>query len=573
VLLRERIAKDWAEALRRYRAGRLADAEVFCRRILARAPTHAEALHLIGTIAVEAGRPGDALVPLGQALAGRPDDPALHNLLGTAYLQLDRYAQAIDSLEAALRLRPDFPEARCTLGVALGSQGRSDEAVAAFRAALALNPDMAQAHFNLAGLFAAGDRPLDAIAHYREVLRLEPRNAIAHHQLGRGLSGQGLPLDALAHFREAVRLEPTYTEARHNIGVTLAFAGRWEEALAQFEDTLQREPQSGEAHYNLGSALLLQGRLEPGWAQFEWRWQLETMSPYRRPFPQPQWQGEDLAGKTILIHDEQGFGDTLQFCRYAPLVARGAAKVYLEIHDELAALLRPSLSGDRLEILARSAGFPGIEGLPATDFHSPLLSLPNVYRTGLATIPAEIPYLRADPAKIEAWVQRLAPLPHPRIGLIWAGRPGHAQDNLRSLPLARLAPLCRVPGASFLSLQKGDASAQLADLPADLTIHDFTSDLPDFADTAALLGTIDLVITVDTAMAHLAGALGRQVWLLNRHLPDWRWLLDRDDSPWYPTLRQFRQPAHGDWGGVIGQLGAALRPFVMEFRAGVQISF
>jgi tetratricopeptide (TPR) repeat protein len=562
VLMREKIAKALSQAVLSYRAGRWDEAERLCRQLLGLAPGHVQGLHLLGTLQLQTGRPAEAIVPLSRALTERPEDAALHNLLGTCYLQLERHEEAVASFDIALGLKPDFAEARCALGVALAGLRRDEDAIAAFVRALALNPDMVQAHYNLAGLFAARRQAVDAIAHYREVLRLEPGNVDAHHELGREYSGLGQADDAVRHFREAVRLQPGFSEARRKIGVTLAMAQRWEEALAEFENTLRLEPDTVEAHYNLGSALLLNGRLQEGWEQFEWRWRLDGMSPYLRNFPQRQWGGEPLAGRSLILHDEQGFGDTLQFCRYAPLVAQGCGRLYLEVHVELVRLLRQSLASDRLEILPRSPDFPGINGLPACDYHSPLLSLPRVLRTGFETIPAEIPYLRADPEAVRRWSERLAFLPRPRVGLIWAGRPTHAEDSLRSITLAQLAPLARIPGVSFLSLQKGEVTAQLDAPPPGMVIRDYTAELPDFADTAAFLGSVDLVITVDTAMAHLAGGLGKRVWLLNRCLPDWRWLLDREDSPWYPTMRQFRQTRPGDWDGVIARVAQALEAFV-----------
>jgi tetratricopeptide (TPR) repeat protein len=561
MLIAEKIAKAFAQAVQLYRAGRRVQAENRCREILARAPSHAPALHLLGTILLETERPADAVAPLSCAIAAQPDDSALRYLLGATCLQLDRFADAAEQLEAALVLKPGFAEAQCGLGVALAGQGRSDDAVAAFRSALRLNPNMPQAHDNLAGLLAAAGQTSRAIDHYRAVLRLEPGNAVTHHKLGLALRAGGADDDALRHFREAVRLQPGFSEARANIGVTLALGQRWAEALVQFEEALRAEPDSVEAHYNLGSALLLQGRLEAGWEQFEWRWRLDAMQPYRRPFSQPQWQGEDLTGRTIILHDEQGFGDTLQFCRYAPLVARQGGKVVLEVHSELVSLLRLSFAGEAIEILPRSPGFPGIDGLPPCDFHSPLLSLPGIFRTSLKTIPAAIPYLRADPLKIQKWSDRLTSLPRPRVGLIWAGRPSHAEDAQRSIALTQLAPLGEIPGISLLSLQKGEAAAQVATSSPGLILRDFTDELSEFTDTAALLEALDLVITVDTAMAHLSGGLGRPVWLLNRCIPDWRWLLERDDSPWYPTMRQFRQSRPGDWDDVVARVTQALAVF------------
>jgi|HubBroStandDraft_1064217.scaffolds.fasta_scaffold00033_16 tetratricopeptide (TPR) repeat protein len=566
MLTGEQITRDFALAVQSYRAGRVDEAADQCRILLGRAPAHVPAQHLLGTIALQRGQPEAAVALLARAAARRPADPALHNLLGAAYLQLGRQAEAVRSLEAALALEPDLAEARCTLGVALAALGRADDAIASFRAALACDPDMAQAHFNLAGLFVSRGQVPAAMVHYRELVRLEPGNAMAHHLLGRGLCGEGDIDEGVRHFREAIRLQPGYAEARHNLGMTLAFAGRWEEALAALEETLRVEPRSPQSHYDLCLVLLMLGRFEAGWEELEWRWGIEGTRDLRRPFPQPQWRGEDLAGKSLMLHDEQGLGDTLQFCRYAPLVAGRGGKLYFEVNAALVTLLRRSFAGDRIDFLPRSPSFPGIDRLPACDYHSPLMSLPRVFGTRLESIPAEIPYLRCDPEKRRVWSDRLAFLPRPRVGLVWAGRPGYAQDAVRSIALARFAPLAGISGASFLSLQKGPAAAQLQTPPPGLTIHDFTADLADFDDTAALVDTLDLVISVDTAVAHLAGGLGKSVWLLNRRIPDWRWLLDREDSPWYPTLRLFRQPRHGDWDSVVARVAEGLAAFVGEGR-------
>jgi tetratricopeptide (TPR) repeat protein len=560
------LVQAFGAAVQFYRSGKLAEAESLCRRLLAAAPGHARALHLLGTIALQSGRPAVAVAPLTRALAQRPNDAAIHNLLGTVYLQLGRHADAVASLETALRLEPDLAEAHCVLGAALAGLGRGEAAVAAFRAALERNPDMAQAHYNLAGLFADWKRRAEAVGHYREVLRLEPRNAVAHYKIGQALLADGAHGEAVDHFRAAYRLEPSYAEARHFAAIALVVADRWEEAAAQFEETLAAEPDDPVSHYSYGTALLMLGRLEAGFEKYEWRWQVEGLRAYRRAFAQPQWRGEDLAEKTLLVHCEQGFGDTLHFCRYAPLAARRCAKLYFEVQPELVKLMRQSLATERLEIVSRSPSFPGVEGLPASDHHSALLSLPHVFGTRLDTIPAEIPYLRADPVEIRKWAERLAPLPRPRVGVIWAGRAIQAQDSERSIPVARLAPILRVPGATFLSLQTEEPAAQLASLPTDIEIHDFTAELPDWADTAALLGSIDLVVTVDTAMAHLSGALGKKVWLLNRQTTDWRWLLEREDSPWYPTTRLFRQPRAGDWDSVIERVARTLEAWVELFR-------
>jgi tetratricopeptide (TPR) repeat protein len=562
----DRIARIFADAVQQYRGGRIPEAETRCRDVLALTPDHAGALHLLGMLALMTGRPAEAITPLARAASLRPDQPVLHNLLGAAYLQLNRHAEAIPCLEAALRLKPDFAEAQCALGVALGAQGRRDAAVAAFQAALRLDPSLGQAHFNLAGLFAAHGLPAPAVTHYRAALRLAPDDVVAHNELGILLSRQGEIDASLHHLRTALRLKPGLVKIRHNIGGVLSDSGRWAEALAAYEDAVRAVPDSAEAEHNLAVALLLQGRMTEGWAAFESRWRLDTVARYQRPFPQPPWAGEDLAGRTLLVHEEQGFGDTLQFCRYVPALAERCDRLVFEIRPELVPLLRRSLGSAQLDILPRSARFPGVDGLPATDFHCPLLSVPRILGTIVETIPATVPYLHADPAAVSDWAARLAALPRPRIALVWAGQPALTFDAERSIALAELAPLARVSGVSFVSLQKGPGAAQAAAPPPGLALHDFTSELKDFADSAALLGAIDLVITVDTAAAHLAGGLGKTVWLLNRHWSDWRWLLTRDDSPWYPTLRQFRQPRRDDWTSVVAQVAEALQGYVRDFR-------
>jgi tetratricopeptide (TPR) repeat protein len=549
--------KDFAAALDLFRGGRPGEAELLCGKLLARAPRHVGALHLLATIALQSGRHAEAADCLLRATALRPSDPELRHLLGTAYLQLERVPQAIASFEAALRLKSAYPEAHCALGVALGKAGRMDAAAGAFRAALGSSPDMVQAHFNLAGLLAATE-PAAAMEHYRAVLRVEPHNVIARYELGRLLASDGRAEEALSHFREVVRLEPGFTQGRINVGVALAVLERWDETLAEMRETVRREPDSAEAHHNLSSVLLRLGHFEEGFAEYEWRWRLDLTKPYLRPFRQPRWRGEDLRGKSIVLSDEQGLGDALQFSRYVPLVMARGARVYLEVASELVRLFDLSFGAPGLHVLPRVPAFPAVDGLPETDYHAPLMSLAHILGTTLATVPAAVPYLRGDPAQVKQWSARLSHLPPPRIGLVWAGRPQNQLDHVRSITLERLAPLAAA-GAAFVSLQKGEAARQLAAPPLGMAIHDVTGELYDLADTAALTQSLDLIITVDTAMAHLAGALGKPVWVMSRRHSDWRWLVGRDDSPWYPTMRVFTQPRHGDWDAVIAAVAAALR--------------
>jgi tetratricopeptide (TPR) repeat protein len=557
-------------ALRHYQAGHFAEAERLCRSHLARGSPSAAAWQLLGAISLHTGRCLEAAGYLERAAALRPRDADICNLLGVAYLQLDRLPDAIASLEAALRHRSRFADAHCTLGIALVKARRGEEAIVAFREALRQNPDLVDANFNLAGLLVACQECAQAIAHYREVVRFEPNNAWVHAELGRLLMREGRTEEALPFFHETIRLESrrgaeSYVAlvraARNNIGLCLVVLRRWDEALAYQQKTLMLAPQSPDAHYNLSHLLLLLGRLDEGFAHYQWRWQNDTGKPYARPFRQAEWQGEDIAGSTLLIHDEQGLGDTLQFCRYVPLAAGRCRSLHVEVQPELVRLLKLSLEAPGLQIVPRVPRFPAVDGLPETDYQCPLMSLPRAFGTTLATIPAQIPYLHAEPAEVAAWSQRLSSLPRPRVGLVWAGRRANTEDHVRSIAPDRLAPLAAVAGVSFVSLQKRDADTPA---PPGITLHDFTAELRDMADTAALVTALDLVIAVDTAVAHLAGALGKPVWLMNRRHSEWRWLIDREDSPWYPTLRLFRQPRRGDWESVIERVAGELQTLVAE---------
>ena len=433
-------------------------------------------------------------------------------------------------------------------GLADHRAGRLTQAAAAYREILAIDPTHADAHNTLGAALDELGRPEGAEASCREALRLRPDYPEAHNNLGNALCALGRPAEAEASYRDALRLRPDFPEAHGNLGNALSALGRPVEAEATFREALRLRPNNPEAHNNLGFALLLAGRLEEGWKENEWRWKANPVSSSARYFLAPQWRGEAIGDRIILLHAEQGLGDTLQFCRYAPLMD-SAAWIILEVQAPLVRLLSrlPGVS----EVVA--AG----ERLPPLDLHCPLMSLPLAFGTTLDTIPAATPYLSADPALAAYWQQRLVGLDGLRIGLVWAGgrwldRPAAAAvDRRRSLDLEALAPLTQVSGVSFVSLQTDGPAAEAADPPHGMMLHDFTADLHDFEDTAALIVNLDLVISVDTAVAHLAGALGKPVWLLNRFDTDWRWLLNRDDSPWYPTLRQFRQPSPGDWDRAV----------------------
>ena len=559
-----------AKAVERYQGGMLGEAVGICQTLLRVSPTHTPSLRLLGTMALQTGHYADAADYIGRAAARHPEDVDLCHLLSVAQLRLGHLQEAVANARRALTLSQNRNPAdiHCTLGVALAASGRRDEAAGHFAEALRHEPDRVEAHLNLAAILAEGGQWADAVDHYRQALRHDPGNVTARFDLACALAEAGEPDAATAEEREVQRLVADDPGARRSLGLSLITLGRAEEALAQFREAVRIEPDSTEAHYSLALALLLLGRVPEGWKEYEWRWGLPVHQLYARPFRQPQWKGEDLAGRVLVLHAEQGLGDTLQFCRYAPLVAERSTGVYLEVQPELVRLLHLSFASDKLRIRPRAASFPGIEDLPVADFHSPLLSLPAVFGSSLEDVPATIPYLRADPAQASAWARRLAALPRPRVGLVWAGRPTNAQDRLRSISLTRLAPLAAVPGVSFVSLQKGEAAMQAAAPPPGMVLHDIAPELHDFADTAAAITALDLVISVDTAVVHLAGALGQPVWVMNRRYTDWRWLLEREDSPWYPSLRLFRQPRHGDWDAVIGRVAGELQAFATAAKLG-----
>ena len=572
------------EGLRHHQGGRLDQASALYLKALALRHNDADALNFLGVLRYQQGNALEAVELFTKAIASKPNYSSAHSNLGAALREIGRTTEAEASCREALRLHPEFHEARNNLGNVLRDLGRPAEAEASYREALRLRPDDPEAHNNLGVVLRDLGRLTEAEASCREALRLRPDFRLAHNSIGNVLRKLGRPAEAETSYREALRLGPRYPEAYNNLGTALCDLGRLEEAEASYRDALRLRPDYVEAHKNLGAALrdlrrlaeaeascrealrlkpddpeahanlslvlLLAGRFKEGWQEYEWR--LKT-KPYKRTdgFSAPLWSGETIGNRVILLHAEQGLGDTLQFCRYAPLIAT-CARTVLVVQPPLVRLLSrlPGVT----EIVAHG------KKLPSYDLHCSLLSLPRLVGTTLDTIPASIPYLTADPALAAHWREQLTGLSGLRVGLVWAGgKMLEGDSRRRSITLDLMAPLAEAPGVSFISLQKGEPAAQAANPPAGMNLHDFTADLHDFADTAALVDGLDLVISVDTAVAHLAGALGKPVWLLNRFDTDWRWLLDRDDSPWYPTLRQFRQPALGDWASVIRNARDALQ--------------
>ncbi len=414
-----------------------------------------------------------------------------------------------------------------------------------YREALKVNPENADALHLLGTIAFQAGKPEPAVRLIQRAIRINPNNSNYYNNCGPALRSLNRHDEAVACYQKALSLAPDHPQAWYNLGKTYFDSRNPAEAILAYTRQLELNPDHLSARWNRSLANLLLGHFAEGWSEYEFRWSATAASVSKRIFASPQWRGESLVGKTLFIHAEQGLGDTIQFCRYAALAADCGARIIVECQAELLGLLR---SIPQISMLVRHG-----EPLPEFDFHIPMMSLPLAFQTSLENIPASTPYLHADPFRVLAWKSRLDDVGSPRnIGLVWAGGAKHPSNEKRSMHLSQFAPLAEISNISWLSLQIGPPSAQLANPP--FPIVDWTSELHDFADTAALIQALDGVVTVDTAVAHLAGALGKPVWILLPFLPDFRWMLDRSNSPWYPTARLIRQPARGEWAVAIKNL-------------------
>ncbi len=456
-----------------------------------------------------------------------------------------------------LRADPVNTEALNLLGVLSAEAGQFFEAITRFDEALQIAPDLVETWRNRGLVLSDAGLFEDALASFDQVVARLPAGEAGHLHRAVTLVRLGRFEDAARAYDHLLTFHPTDATLAANRGIPLVWTGRLEEAMASFDLALSLDPGHASAHVNKGMLLLLQGDLPGGARLLEWHARPPALARF---LTRPLWLGDtSLMGKTLLVYQEQGFGDAIQFCRFVPWAAQAGAKVILAVGEPLRDLMASLPGVSRIVTLT--------EEWPQHDLRCPLESLPLAFGATLETIPGETPYLRADPALALAWRNRLADVPGPRIGLVWAGaaRPGEAEalaiDQRRSMPLAALEPLALVEGCAFVSLQPGSSAARAMAPPAGMVLHDHTAELRNFADTAALIENLDLVISVDTSVAHLAAAMGKPVWLLNRFDTCWRWLLNRDDSPWYPTLRQFRQPQPGDWASVTARVAESLRGF------------
>jgi tetratricopeptide (TPR) repeat protein len=606
-------------ALQHHQSGRLSEAESIYRQILAVRPNHHDSLHLLGTLRHSAGH-ADGVTLIRQAIALKPDFPQALSNLGEALRSQGQLDEAIACFRRALVMWPNFPAALGNLGLALTMAGQYEQAVQALRQAVKLEPNFADAWANLGSALAEIKERSEAIVCFRRAITLRPNSSDFYNNLGVLLRGEGLVEEAISSYRRAISirpdgleaycnladllrvshgqdeaievcrrgmalgpnypeihlslanalqvagrldeavavyhralvLKPDWPEPLSNLGLALPLLGRFDEAIECCRRAITLRGDYAEAHANLALILLLLGQWQEGWEQYEWRYRSTSFPNFARCAAGQHWDGSDLTGRTILLRAEQGLGDAIQFVRFVPQVIARGGRVLLEVPPELQRLLQGTNSGGATVILQDDRA-----ELPAHDVVLPLMSLPaKLGKFDPDNIPKPT-YITADPVLREQWRNRLASESRLKIGLVWAGNSFHRRDSSRSIPLSMLAPLAH-ENLCFYTLQFGPPAAQAASPPPGMTLINLTDQIRDFADTAAFIAELDGVVSVDTAAAHLAGAMGKPAWLLLPVIPDFRWLLDRPDTPWYPTMRLFRQTRDGDWQEPIARLAREL---------------
>jgi tetratricopeptide (TPR) repeat protein len=498
-------------------------------------------------------RHDEAIASCDKAIALNPRLAEAYSNRGIALDGLRRHDEALRDHDTAIALKPDLAAAYSNRGIALNGLKRHDEAIASCDKAIALNPDFAEAYSNR-GIALNGLRQYEkAITSCDKAIALSPGLAEAYSNRGAALSGLKRHDEAIASCDKAIALKPDFANAYNNRAFALQALKRYDEAIASFDKAIVLEPEYVDAHWNGGLLKILLGKYEEGWKLYEWRWKREDVKQFGRKFKQPLWLGdENLAGKTILLHAEQGLGDAILSSRYVSIVEAMGARVIVEVPSPLAGLI--STLGNSIRVVHRGSS------LPDFDFHCPLMSLPLAFKTTVGTIPARIPYLAVDPIRKQHWQERLGPKVKPRIGLVWSGSGKYAgrEDFRRDISFSEFKSITRFD-CEYFCLQKEIRSADRELLDEHHPVGIYENELSDFADTAALASEMDLVISVDTAAAHVAGALGKPVWILLPDPPDFLSMTEREDSPWYPTARLFRQPQMGDWASVIARVAAELK--------------
>jgi tetratricopeptide (TPR) repeat protein len=527
-------------------------------------PDYAEAHNNCGIAFQSMGKLPEAIESYRKAISVNPKFAEPYSNMAVALIGLGRNDEAIPVLRRALEVRPVFPEVYNNLGNALQSAGNLEGAMTCFRQAIAQRPEFAEALSNLGNALQASSRYDEAIVACRQALAIKPEFPDALNNLGISLQALGHIYEAADFLRRALAGRPQFPEALSNLGVSLQCAGRLQEAEANYRASIVQRPAYAEAHFNLSLILLLTAQWEEGWKEYEWRWRVPSFPSLRRTFKAPMWDGSAPptqpmeAGNTILLHAEQGIGDTIQFIQFVPEVARRGWRVILECQSELRRMLEASATELGAAVVAERLSADG-RGLPPFDYHLPLASLPFALGIRDPKLAERLrdPYVKADPRVAARWKDLTDAPGKLKVGLVWAGSPTHKDDLNRSVTLDTFKSLVR-PNVKFFSLQLGKASQQAKTPPPGMDLVDLTDRIGDFADTAALMSHLDLIITVDTAVGHLGGAMAKPTFVLIAFMPDFRWTMNGEDTPWYTTLRLFRQTTRNDWPDVMVRVNAAM---------------
>lgn len=577
----------FAQALTFHQAGKLDEAQTLFTHILNATPDHADSLHLLGVIAHQSNNPAQAEKLIKHAIKQSPEEPLyLYNLglvyqqnqqpdqatacfkkalqlvpsfiealnsLGSILLAQEQFHEATQVFRDSLRLSPQQPGVMNDLGLAYHNLGNFDQAITCYQKALAFNPHFSSAYLNSGNALLLSQEISAAITAYKQAIQLDPQNALAHNNLGHAYAEIGSFDKAVACHNQALQLNPTYGEAYKKLGYAHQGLHNYLEGVANFRQALLLQPNDPDSHFDLGAALLLSGNFKEGWKEYEWRLQTGKISFEHFEKHAPRWDGTKLNGKSILLITEQGYGDVIQFARYIPMVADMGGEVTLLCSEDLVPLLRG------MKAITHIAS--SVTSVRQFDVYYPLMSLPMLFGTEMKSIPQHVPYLTPEISKPAIPpLQKNLQNNNKRVGLVWAGNPKHTGDRHRSLSLEDMAPLLDAENVSFFSLQIG-SSREKKYSQYEEKITDLSPWLHDFSDTASAIDSLDLIITVDTAVAHLAGAMGKPVWILLPLTPDWRWLTDRRDSPWYPSARLFRQSRFSDWKSVVREIKKSLDQF------------
>ena len=534
------------------------DAASAFKRVTELNPTYADGFNNLGVTLKDQGKLDEAIAAYNKALSIKPDYAEAYNNMGNALKDQGKLDEAIAAYNKALSIKPDYAEAYNNMGNALKDQGKLDEAIAAYNKALSIKPDYAEAYNNMGNALKDQGKLDEAIAAYNKALSIKPDYAEAYNNMGNALKDQGKLDEAIAAYNKALSIKPDYADAYNNMGNALQDQGKLDEAIAAYNKALSIKPEYANAYCNKSYSHLLMGDFDEGWDLYEWRTQTKEKKA-RKAREHLSWDGtKNISGKRFVVYEEQGLGDKIQFCRYLPLLVQENAFVTFQVTSALHSLL-----GTLDSNIILTNGLPSEDQI---DFEVPLMSLPYLFKTEPKTIPASIPYLYADEAKVKLWAERLHK-DNFKIGICWQGSKTKV-DVGRSFPLSLFEKISRISDVELISLHKGLGEDQVSDVNFNLTSFDgnFDTGTDAFIDTAAIMANCDLIITSDTAVAHLAGALGRPTWVALKYIPDWRWMLNRSDNQWYPTMTLYRQKITGDWASVFDAINQDLLLLIDQKR-------